>query len=1651
MILKKNRQHFKKLNVLVAFFIFMLLFFSVQSHAAVTYLNKSEANSGTGNLTSGTPLTSTHPATSGTDRLLLVAISFRNNRYHEGDSVTYGGTALTRVVTNIRANNSARVEIWRLVQADAPAGLFDSAQTISVLFNNTYAAASAVIGANTTINQGVGFGALTFSGVNQKLPYHNITTSNIIEGPSTTPSLSINLTDGDLAFAVVAQRNQTGAFTAPTGDQKTTFIARTSAGATAIKQSSASSFSLGWTSTVSDNWTMAGLAIKPALGVTSCITFRDDFSSRAYNLNTGDTTFTGNWTETGEANSATNGFIQIPNPAGELRFRGVNPQNRTIERNLNLNPGSYDSATLTFKYRTGADDWINTDSMQVAVTGSSTTNTTAFPRDHVATATNVIDITNQMSTTTNIKLSSTAIYGTNFSYIDFIQVKACTEPVKILSTTTSCTGKNKVTVKFSKTVDPGPAGTLTNYALSGPGFPPATITSASVVGDSVTLTTSADLAAGSYTLTVNNITASGTTIAPGTTSTFSPPTNCGGIVAYYPFDESLLADSIVDKRTPPPALTTPAVVGDKTMPVPAGKFCNARYFPYNDNATDQYAIDTGIDVDTLGAKGSISFWYKNDVAWLGNGNRTLFDASTNGNNRFYLALLDTGRLRLQLRVNGETNFAVSPLASVTENFTRTDWVHIAATWDLANTGSTSTIKLYVNGTATTNTATDFNTAFIASNNPFDTLYFGDNRAGALAAASNSAGGRIDEVYIYSTVRADTDILNEANNTTPPNGTCSTVCSYRDDFTTNASYSTSDGSADWLTNWQSDSSVGVPPPVLVAPDPNFVFVDGGAITARGNDGTTPPVQRDPNKSNVERQFSLDGVTGDVTLFYTYTLPATLEAVDNATIVVSNGSAEVPIETINATAGVAETKTTKFVLTEAALTRNANMKISIKIPNGTGNCCFEDDLEFISFQYISIYAAGICSVNPLNYIQIQHDGNGLTCEPEKIYLKACATSDLPCTTTSPVPVTVNVETSTAIGGPYSVLSSQNILTGTTVEVPISQTTVGSLFVRTTVTSTPAASSTPSYKCYNATSTCEIKFSNSGFVIDLPTQPLTCGTPTTPADITIRAVVDDPTSPIDGNSSCSTYLINDKNINFTVTDQAGTPPFPSNIVMKQSGLTKATFTTSPTTTAATLNFINGAATFNLDSDNVAYINLAANFVDGSLTFNGEKLITYRPKKFVITAKDNTGTTALTNNAATGTPTWKASDNFQLTLQAQCSDDTVATNYVPSNALMKVELQLPGSGVLNRPFTIEAMDYTIQALGDVAWPHNISTKFINGEVKNASLAYANAAFHDVGVVKLSVKDDNYLSGNIAEQSLTIGRFRPHHFDTTVTHGCSGFTYSGQPFRVQATAMNNQTAPVATQNYAGNFAQDTTISNIGNVTNFANNTIAASLFMTGVAQTADPATLLGSTAITYTFPIKETLPYTLPLSARDVDTQTEFGSGVPVTGATNATTPVRSGRISLNNVFGPVTTPLTMKLTTEYYDTDGFIISDTDTCTKYNVDTANSIGSFGNYVPPEIDSPLSYGSPTLNALGTGTVVLGEGSFIITPPIDAAGKVNFLLSSNAPGDTDYPNNPSWLTYPWGVNCLDNSLTGSTLTAACASAIFGLYRGDDRIIYWREIF
>ncbi|MBU0681188.1 MAG: LamG domain-containing protein [Proteobacteria bacterium] len=525
----------------------------------------------------------------------------------------------------------------------------------------------------------------------------------------------------------------------------------------------------------------------------------------------------------------------------------------------------------------------------------------------------------------------------------------------------------------------------------------------------------------------------------------------------------------------------------------------------------------------------------------------------------------------------------------------------------------------------------------------------------------------------------------------------------------------------------------------------------------------------------------------------------------------------------------------------------------------------------------------------------------------------------------------------------------------------------------------------------------------------------------------------------------------------------------------------TSEPAGNNIMINFVNGQGNFDLSYDDAGLLDLNLLHDDAPydappvdidsffspMLYSDSYLV--KPDHFLLRATKTDGTTDINTATDSGTPIHTAGTDFQLTIQAVCADSsTITENYIPTSA----EVWLERTG----PATATGSEGTLTLLnlagppsldtvlpGTAPWLPtwvDISTLFDDGKIHDpddlgppvVNYDFATTTFNEVGLFRLHIQDSDYQGTTLPEQTLDIGRFTPDHFDVSISpappilsNTCATFTYLGSKFdwasipSITVTAMNGAAPPVQTQNYEDTFWKlDTTLS----YTYVDGNAPAAAAPLTPATSSQ---TITGTVNCngTRSIPLNEDdgddtnsiydgFNYTRPVVSSPVspfspDVTLNISSGeltdsdgicfdsgtgcqaFPVTAITG--TNLRHGKIQIFNNFGPETQDITNSpFEAQYYDGTNWILNTDDNCST-GMSFCDSLGA-GRVT--NISDPLSGGLATLTLTTSGT--FGEKLDVCTIT------------------------PAWLTE---TNCAAPDMT-------CGEFTFGIYRGNDRIINWREI-
>ncbi|MBU0675377.1 MAG: hypothetical protein KJ950_12095 [Proteobacteria bacterium] len=407
---------------------------------------------------------------------------------------------------------------------------------------------------------------------------------------------------------------------------------------------------------------------------------------------------------------------------------------------------------------------------------------------------------------------------------------------------------------------------------------------------------------------------------------------------------------------------------------------------------------------------------------------------------------------------------------------------------------------------------------------------------------------------------------------------------------------------------------------------------------------------------------------------------------------------------------------------------------------------------------------------------------------------------------------------------------------------------------------------------------------------------------------------------------------------------------------------------------------------------------------------------------ADDDTNTNGLPDNHA----------DLDPTNNANLADNSVALNFgreiAPEDVSLSSLLYLPVGG--SDP----------GLLGSITL-----SGFINGTSSNA------VRFDEVGIIEITaaLSDGSFLGdANVRGKSGPVGRFSPATFNVTVVpdpptlfDSCPGgsFTYLGESFPytidpiLTITAQN--TAGATTLNYdCGGFWMLPTpyVLNYSYADSSGGGTILAPLVATKNPSAGDSTNCDGLLSLT----INDTFTYTrpsiispLPPFASAIDFTADLlqftdsdgicydaGTGCQALTRSNISgATLRHGRLKVFNNYGPETADIiNSPFATQYYDGTSWMSSSTDVCTtSMSFCPAARIGA-GTVLP----DPLVNGAGTFTVTTTG--VYGE-------QLDVC-----------------PLAPAWLTEL--VDCVTPPAPDDT----CGLFSFGIYRGNDRIINWKEI-
>ena len=418
-----------------------------------------------------------------------------------------------------------------------------------------------------------------------------------------------------------------------------------------------------------------------------------------------------------------------------------------------------------------------------------------------------------------------------------------------------------------------------------------------------------------------------------------------------------------------------------------------------------------------------------------------------------------------------------------------------------------------------------------------------------------------------------------------------------------------------------------------------------------------------------------------------------------------------------------------------------------------------------------------------------------------------------------------------------------------------------------------------------------------------------------------------------------------------------------------------------------------------------------------------------------DDTNSDCATGDA-TCTSFRKTGQNFNLKVRASCNNGPTYTS-TPNFRLNNVALSTTNiaPAVNTGTLGVTSINFDVAANGEVV-------------VNNQTLS-------EVGVFTITATPPalGYFGLTVSPgTSANIGRFTPDHFfmsgpiptNRSDLAGClDTFTYMNEDFRMAYTLQARNSNDVVTQNYTAAFAKLDPAAGVASFNygvTFNNTDYSARLSATHTAATT--SFVNGSASVTSTQQLARAAvldgplnPLAVGIAPQDSDGtlmkapyDLSLNGGAVTHAQLTGNGDIRYGRFNIENAFGPQTLNLAMTAQTQHYDGTNFILNSNDSCTVMN----SGLISFDQWT-----DNLGIGDTQVFTINNPTVTTGGAALVLAAP----NSLNTLDDNN--GSVRVTTTvPTYLQYDWDNNGSDDNPAGI--------ATFGIYRGDDRIIFWREV-
>ncbi|WP_100753359.1 DUF6701 domain-containing protein [Vibrio salilacus] len=691
--------------------------------------------------------------------------------------------------------------------------------------------------------------------------------------------------------------------------------------------------------------------------------------------------------------------------------------------------------------------------------------------------------------------------------------------------------------------------------------------------------------------------------------------------------------------------------------------------------------------------------------------------------------------------------------------------------------------------------------------------------------------------------------------------------------------------------------------------------------------------------------------------------------------------------------------------------------------------------------------------VDHFRIAHSGQEPTCSQEEVVITACMNAT--CSEQYTGTVTATLSPASITGGGGWVGGNVKTFSGGS----------GTFFIRKNqpgIVTLDVSGSTPTARPFseNLCSTgngnwsadnCDVLFTESGFLVDVPDKYAAEA-----VTATIKAVQQ-------GSSAdqCVARFANQTKsvdlwsqyIDPAGAELIGTPK----VSINASGTEQDIGDDEPSATNFSLDFDStGQASVELNYDDAGHVQLNATFIgtgdEQELALTGSANFVSFPKYLTVTAENSDSGTGSCSSADTNCDVFaKAGEEFTLKVTAYNQEDDVTPNYKHSGITISHSLVEPSTG----------------SEGSIT-----ATSYNHAPILNGTNSVTQSV-SEVGVFDFTAEPQAPFYGSTNREialgvSGNIGRFIPAYLAVSKVQDkepkleafCGSFNYIGQPFGYSdepQLALNPKTVDGSdisnyliddwwrynndwgNRNYLDangvNISLDTTSNPAPTVVRVQSNSSAIAL-NNEVMVYDKPATPINPFTASFQLVLdKNDLKDSDGVCFKTADSDQESDCQGISFDNVDASMQLRWGRLVIHDTYGSDLTTLRQKLAIQQYKDASFETNIDDSCTNLG-----SISSFeltsDDYTVVVSGNPTQ---PEVNANLTSSIISrGESWIEFSPP--GAG-------NNGSITTTY--NMSTQGVPWLREDKDDDGDLDNDNTEEGRVQFGLYRGSDRVIWWRE--